>query len=262
MMQFISENLVNTTSLLSSNLDILSATSHLIDRKDSVYRFSVTITANLYGYIKVSFYQTTPVSLICLKDVSTSNCYSVRITRETIGAEMFFTATTGDTTSSRWSTFTGNKYYAFATQSCKDIYFRADFTTTAGTMGTVWIGELFIGDVNLNFEYDPDIKSFNPVFNPKQFIHEASDGGIIKYKLQDSYSLSLSREYISQTEYDSLKDLYDKDSHFSFIPFPTGTAWDGELYEVNWINNWNFKFSDNYKSNGYSGEIELAEIPK
>jgi hypothetical protein len=90
-----------------------------------------------------------------------------------------------------------------------------------------------------------------------------SDGGTVVYFVQDNFKADIQRQYVDETEYDSLRSLHTLVTPFSFVPFPTGTSWDDKMYEVNWIGDFDFEsYSENVKDAGYSGSMRLRETPK
>jgi hypothetical protein len=127
------------------------------------------------------------------------------------------------------------------------------------------LGELWINDVKFQFENNPTAKGYKPKLNVKESTHELSDGGIVKYVFGKSFESRIDLEYQSREMYDNFFDLYNNKESFVFVPFPTGTAWKGkDIYEVNWIGNFNFLelFNNEWASEKYNGQFVLREIPK
>jgi hypothetical protein len=127
------------------------------------------------------------------------------------------------------------------------------------------IGELWINDLKFEFEQNPDNSGYKPKLNVKETTHELSDGGIVKYVFGKSFECGIDLEYQSQNMYDNFYNLYKEKNSFVFVPFPTGTAWEGkDLYEVNWIGDFNFLelFNNEWKNNRYNGNFDLRETSK
>jgi hypothetical protein len=122
------------------------------------------------------------------------------------------------------------------------------------------IGYLYIGANELTFEKVPSANNYTPLKDPKEIVHEMSDGGTKRQVSATKWSTKIKLQYVSETFRDDLKAIYESYSPRVFVPFGTGTAWDGILFEANWIGNFEFyKYSDNAISSGFSGNIELKQ---
>ena len=92
-----------------------------------------------------------------------------------------------------------------------------------------------------------------------------SDGGTTKYAFGDAYDAKIKLRFQTQTMYDNLEELFKDRRSFVFVPFPTGTSWEGNhIYEVNWIGDFGFPqpAGNNWQSVGYDGQFRVKESPK
>ena len=77
---------------------------------------------------------------------------------------------------------------------------------------------------------------------------------------QTKWGVKIKYKYLTESFRNSLLAIYETLSPKVFVPFGTGTAWDGILFEANWIGNFDFyKYSDDAVSSGFSGSIDLKE---
>jgi len=111
---------------------------------------------------------------------------------------------------------------------------------------------------------NPDSSDYKTRLEPKEIIHKTSDGGVQKGKLAESSHFQIKLDFISVEEYTNLKTHYEQNESFFYVPFPTSTMdWNIQYYKVNWIGNFDLEsYTDNYKGNGYKGNINLSEVPK
>lgn len=90
-----------------------------------------------------------------------------------------------------------------------------------------------------------------------------SDGGTSVYFIQDNISIDITRSFVDPTEYSTLKSMRRLYTPVVFAPEPTGTAWNSQIWEVNWVGDFEFlRYTQNYKQLGYSGKMNLRETPK
>lgn len=138
-----------------------------------------------------------------------------------------------------------------------------EVTTTMAANEEKKIGQIWASSLRLSLTDNPDTKGFKNSMSPKEFNHKMSDGGVSNYKIADNFKANLALKYVSTTVHDSLKDIYDAWTPFIFVPFPTGTSWDGKIYEVNWIKDFDFlNYQNNFKGNGFKGTVRMVGTPK
>jgi hypothetical protein len=87
-----------------------------------------------------------------------------------------------------------------------------------------------------------------------------SDGGVRSHKIEDKYAIDLNFSNITESFRNSLKDIYETNDSFVFVPFGTSTAWDGIILDAVWDNGFDFyKYSDESVQSGFRGRISLKE---
>lgn len=124
------------------------------------------------------------------------------------------------------------------------------------------LGEFIITNLLYDFSTDrlPTAKNYRPELQKKQVVHKMSDGGIHLYNIADKFKARIRLDFVPTSTEITLKSIYDLNDSFLFVPFETTSAWDAQVYDVNWVKTYNFlRFTDNNKNLGYRGEIRLAE---
>ena len=81
------------------------------------------------------------------------------------------------------------------------------------------------------------------------------------FNLQNKYKTDIKLTFIATSFRDTLRTIYDEADPLYFLPFPTTTAWDAVAHEVAWLNDFNFRYSENSKTQGFDGNIVLEETP-
>ena len=238
-MEFCYPNYLNTTTMVS-------ITSLNLDSDTTVCT------------IRIEFASTKSFNRIVLENI---NWKSFKIYHSSNTANTF-TLVDAPTTTSEWVTNSvTTMMLKFATVSASII--TIDATATMIADQDKQISGLWFLDKAYEFTDMPNAKNYDPNIEQKNYKHEMSDGGSAIYFIQDIFKASIKRDYISSTERGLMYDLYSYHEPLVFIPFPTGTSWDGDIYEVNWVDKFEFnQFTHNVKSNGYSGTIRLEETAK
>lgn len=258
--EFLYQNEINTTTMISVTTGT-STVSDLFDRKKSQqYQSSGDNDDTTGTTITIAFSATTTVDRIAIQNHNLKD-FTLYYNGTTTN---LFSLASGNITSS--SDFTSNSqtdlYIHFGTAiDCTSVSIVASATIAANEEKK--IGELWITHQNFALNYNPSAKQYNAKLDRKEYAHEMSDGGTALYVLEENYSADIGLTFQSQTVRDNLYNLYNQWSEFVFVPFPTGTTWDSEIYEVNWIRDFDFKsYSDDYFGNGFEGKIRLRETPK
>jgi hypothetical protein len=122
------------------------------------------------------------------------------------------------------------------------------------------VGYIYVGKSELEFPRIPNAASYTPVRDPKDVTHELSDGGTRRHLIQTKWSAKVKLSYVTESFRDDLKEIFEAGLPYTFIPFGTGTGWDGIIFEANWVGNFDFyKYADNATQAGYNGSIDLKE---
>ena len=76
-----------------------------------------------------------------------------------------------------------------------------------------------------------------------------------------SNCLNIKLNFISSDFKNDLQSVFDAGTQFIFAPEPTATSWDGKAYEMVWVNDWDFSYAENSKTQGWNGTILLEQTP-
>lgn len=255
--EFLTANLVNTTTAISVSANTSSA-SGLIDRKiDSVWS-SDTQTA----LITITLPTTATVDRIVLQN---TNMKQFSIYGNTTTALFSVTTTTGTGTTSFTSNSASSIYFILASGTATDTINIDCSTTTDSAVAS--IGEMWVATKLYRLDKNPSHQYYKPKLKSKEIKHTMSDGGTTLYRINNSYQTEIQLKWQTQTVVDSLQSIYDRNESVSFVPFPVATLgeWDGEdIYLVNWIGDFQFKEASGNvpEIHGFNGIIALQEAPK
>ena len=257
MVEFLTTNLINTTTQLSVNSNS-ALVENLFARDEFSQYYSVGFNSDsLSSTITVTFAETTPVSRIALLDTNFKEFYFF-YNGATANA---FTLTGADTSTSSYLNSTDeNKYFRFNTIQCTSITFVATKTITANDEKL--LGQLVVADLQVDLELTPSAQKYKPKRTPKQIVHKLADGGTRIHNVRSKWDVQFSLDYISTAQRDALYQLHSGGEAFNYCPFGTATGWDGIFFEAVWPGPFEFfSYSDNAASSGFSGKITLAETP-
>lgn len=209
--------------------------------------------------IVVEFPSAVNVNRIALQNI---NLKSFKIYHSSNTANLITLTTTCGTNSSEWTgNSSTNLYLIFATTNVTSIGIAATATIDANEEKR--IGELWISRTAVEFDRNPSARDYKVSIDRKEYSHIMSDGGTAIYVIGDNYKADIRYTYVNSTTQSQLEDIHNEWSPFVIVPDPTGTSWSAQIYEVNWIGDFDFvQYSDNYKGNGYQGTIRLRETPK
>ncbi len=253
-MEFLTQTYLETTTQLVVNNSTITA--ELLMDPDTRRQFVSDGLANdaTTASITINFDETTSIDRIALMEF---NVKAFNIYYNGATANAF--ALTNPTTTSQFTTNSATNLYLVCTPvNCTSVTF--DFKSTVVPNNEKAVGYIYLGSNELIFPRIPNASSYTPLRDPKEFIHELSDGGFRRHVVDTKWSTKLKFQYIAESFRDSLRDIYDAVSPRVFVPFGTGTSWDGILFEANWMGNFDFyKYSADAVSSGYSGSIELKE---
>lgn len=257
-MEFIKQNFINTTTQLSVNSN--TATVSNIFNPDPYFQYYTDGLASdlTTSSMTIAFTETTLVSRIAIKD---TNAKEFRLFYNGATANAFALSTTGSTISSSWTTNTESDLYLRSTPVyCTSLTLEITKTQTANQEKRV--GFLAVSDLYYELTQIPNASGYDPRIIPKQIEHKLSDGGTRIHNIRKKWEVSIKLDYISASQRNSLKTIYDLRVPFIFCPFGTATSWDGMIFESVWPGNFDFyQFSDNASVSGFSGGIKLKETP-
>jgi len=249
LMEFLDQNKIDTTGTLFIALSGTSGTElFLFDNNKNTTWGSVGFSADTNTVISFEFATPTVISHMLLLNHNIQT------------ATIFFDSTTA----SSLGTISGNSatstYLSFSSTTVSSIEIQLEATIAGSEEYS--IGELIWSNRQLVFERNPSTKDFSPRTVRTQVQHKMPDGGITIFNIQNKFSSRLKWKFITTAFKDNLQTLYDAANPLLFVPFPTtGTDWDGIAHETVWTNAFDFKHSDNAKTQGFEGQIDLKETP-
>lgn len=257
-MEFLKQNAINTTTVLSTTVNT-STLLRLIDRDKSVKW-------------ETSGYSSDTVSVIVLTPTATHTISRIAIINHNLKAFSIYygdTTTnlislTGSTNTTNWTTNSETSHYlVIATTTISPTVPLTLRMTGAQTADTErYIGEYYVGQDYFRFANNPAASNYEPKPEEKMFKHSMSDGGLVKYFLKEKFTADIKLDFVSSAERANFKNVYDQHLPFMFVPFPNTSTWDGDMYEVNWENSFDFyKLETEQIGNGYRGSIQLYETP-
>jgi len=255
MIEFSRVNYIFTTTSLAVNSNSLLAEN--IFNPDLNYQyFSDGFDNDLTtASIVLTFDATTTISKLALKDI---NYKEFKIFYNGLTANTLALTVGNTTTLSYISNSDTSMYFSFTTVQASSITIEAKSTQTANEEKV--LGFFYVSDSYLTFDRIPAAGNYSPKVDAKQIVHEMSDGGTKIHNIAKKMAIDLSFKHLTLAEKDSLRTIYDLQDVFYFCPFPTTTAWDGILFEANWVGDFDFeKYSDNAIASGFSGAMKLKE---
>lgn len=253
-MEFLSQTLLQTTTQISVNSSTITAEN--IMNPDTSWQYisdgfddDTTTTS-----ITISFDSTVSIDRIAIMETNVK-AFNIYYNGATANA---FTLTNPTTTSQFSSNSSTNLYLACTLANVTSLTFDLKSTMVANSEKAV--GYIYVGANELTFPRIPNAKNYTPVRDPKEFLHELADGGIRRHVVATKWSVKLKFDHITESFRTSLRTIYDSLSPRVFVPFGTGTSWDGILFEANWVGNFDFyKYSSDAVQSGYSGSLDLKE---
>jgi hypothetical protein len=253
-MEFLSQTYLETTTQLIVNSSTITASNIMDPDLRRQYVSDGFANDSLTSSVRITFDSTQTVDRIALLETNVKK-FNVYYNGATANA---FTLTNPTTTSQFLSNSASSLYLAATPVNCTSVTF--DFYSTQVANQEKAIGQIYVGANELTFERVPNASNYTPLRDPKEYVHEMSDGGTRRHLVQTKWATKIKFQNITKAFRDSLKDVYDLMAPVVFVPFGTGTAWDGILFESNWVGNFDFyKYSDNAVQSGYSGSIDLKE---
>jgi hypothetical protein len=245
-MEFLKQNFLTDTSMFKT--DSGSGTlQYLYDRNIRLGYVSLGYPDTSVTTLSIEFEVPTVISNIVLQhhnlkkfkayyDSSTSNTFSFDIS-----------VSCNSTT---------NHYFSFASVTVSSIQLQLEQSMTPVEKE---IGELIITERKAKFDRNPSADNFEPVITKTRIKHRMPDGGVTTFEIAQKYKARFKFKFHDESFRDTLEQIYYEGLPMYFIPFPTSTSWDGRAYEVLWTDDFDFRHSDNSKTQGYDGQITIEE---
>jgi len=254
-MDFLTPNIINTTTMITVNSNTTTV-ANLFNPDVYFQYFSDGLNNDAtISTITITFDNTTSISRIALLDTNIKS-FTVFYNGSTAST---FTLLNANTTTSNYSTNTQeNLYFKFSTVQASSI--TIDMKTTQTANQEKRLGNLIISDTYYTLSRLPEAGGYKPKIESKQVVHKMSDGGTRIHNIRKKFALDISLDYLSETDRDNLKDIYELQNTFVFCPFGTTTGWDGVIFDSVWEGDFSFlEYSDNASTSGFSGKIKLRE---
>ncbi len=253
-MELLSSNFYDTTTQIAVGSNTSTAQflmSRDVRRQYVSEGFNSDLTTTT---IKISFDETTTVDRIAMLG---HNVKGMNIFYNGVTANAF--ALTGPTTTSQFASNSVTSLYLPCTPvACTSVTF--DLKTTMVANSEKAVGFILLSEHEYSFPRIPAAGDFKPTLNPKELRHELSDGGVRTHVIAQKWKHKMKYKYLSATERDAMRVIYDQHEPKIFIPFETTTAWDGILYEANWTGIFDgYTYSDNAVASGFTININLEE---
>jgi hypothetical protein len=256
--EFLYSNYFNTTTLCTVGSGSTTV-GRLIDKNEDLQYQSSGFNDDTLGVtITVKYASAKNIDHIIIQN---TNFKSFKVYYNSNAANTF-TLIDGETSASDWTqNSTTNLFLRFATISVDSISIAG--TTTMIANQEKKVGELWTTARRHIMAYNPAAKDYRPKDDAKEWIHEMSNGGTVRYRISEKWQAKIKYNYVSDSERTSFKALYDANTDMIFLPFPTGTSWNNEIYAVNWVGNWDFvtPAANNWNEAGWKGSLDLREIP-
>lgn len=253
-MEFLTQTYLETTTQLVVNSSTITAANILNPDVRYQYVSDAFNNDSLCSSITINFDATQSVDRIAIME---TNAKKINVYYNGVTANAF--TLTNPTTTSQWTANSAtNLYLAASAVNCTSVTF--DIYSTQVANAEKAVGYIYVGANELTFPRIPNAAGYTPVRDPKDVVHELSDGGTRRQMIQTKWSTKIKFQYIEESFRDDLKEIYDTLSPKVFVPFGTGTAWDGILFEANWVGNFDgFKYSDDAANSGFTVTIDLKE---
>lgn len=257
-MEFLTMSFINTSTAVSVTTGSTSSAS-LYDRKNTTYFTSVGDNSDLTTTtLRFEFTSEQNIDRLAIEN---HNLKSFRIYYNSNTANLF-TLNDALTVSSEWaSNSETSQYFRCDTVACSIITIEATATMIANAEKRI---SQFWACTKLHvFTTDPGSSGYDPELDRKEYRHEMSDGGSALYVVQDNFKCRIKRRYVDTSEYSDLLSMYQRNDSLVFVPEPTGTSWNDQIWAVNWVGKFDcMGYSDNYKGSGYNLTMNLEEIAK
>lgn len=257
-MEFIYSSYLNTTTMIDVN-NGTSSVQYLYDRNASnQYQSSGDNSDLTTTTITINFTAAKTLSRIALQNINWKgfNIYYNSATANRL------TLSNAETSTSIWTSNSAtNLYLMFTTITSVDSV-SFEITTTMAANEEKKCGEMWLTTDITTLERNPSSKGYKVKLDRTEYVHNMSDGGTVAYVIGDKYASDVKLDFVSSAQSEYLYDIYTDRGPSVFVPAPTGTGWKNQIYEVNWIGDWDFyEYTDNYRGNGYSGTIRMKETP-
>lgn len=252
-MEILQTNYLNTSTMLTVPANTAAASRLFDKRPDRQYK-TVGYTGSTVGVITIDLVQTATVSRIILLN---HNLKDFTIFYNGATANTLTLTSTCATTTTDWATNSETSIYlSFSPVAMTSLSIQMSATMANGDERA--IGQIIIADQLYRFTRNPDSGGYRPNVSAREISHTMSDGGSVTYFIRNKVNSKLTLKHYD--DWSALKDVYDDNKTVLFSPFPTGTAWDGDIFECNWTGGFKpLAYTTNIYNNGRDVDIDLKE---
>ena len=245
LMEFLTANLLNTTTLMTMQAANTGTAAYAFDRNISLGFTSVNYNSTTASVISITFPQATVISNVMLQN---HNLRDFRIYYNSVTANSIIATTTNSATST---------YTLFASVTVNSIDIQMNNTITGSSEKA--FGEFVVAERRLQFVRNPSTENYIAAIKRKQIIHEMPDGGVKVYNIRDKFNANLKWQFITDAFRSSLLTEYNRALPIYFVPFPTTTGWSGDAYEVLVTGDFDFRYGENSKTQGWNGGLTIRQ---
>ena len=250
-MEFLRANLLNTTTMIRASTGT-GTFAYAFNRNNDLSYSTVGHTTNTSTLISIEFQGPTVISQLLLLN------HNLRQFRA------FYNSTTASVFSTDINTTTNSQsssYFAFNSVTVNSVQIQMDRAMTADIERR--IGELIVTERRLRWEVNASHQNFKPSIKRARVIHTMPDGGKAVFNIANKYQAKVKLEFISSTFTSNLETVWNEAQALVFVPYPTiGSDWNGVAPETVFASeNFDFTYAENSKTQGYTGDFELAETP-
>ena len=256
-MEFLQKNQFDTTTAIVVGSNTGTA-KNLLERNLRLQYITNNFNDdNTTATIRINFDETTTISRIGLLGM---NLRGFTVFYDGTTANTFSLTSTGATTVSDFSSNSETAMMLSATPvNCTSVSIDMKTTQQANTEKAL----AYLALTSVLSDLDgrvPNSASYDPLFTPKEVVHELSDGSFRSQVVDRKFSARVRLDYADTALRDELKTVFDLHDDFMFAAFPTTTSWDQVFFPCIWVGPFQFyEFSDNSARSGHSGEIRLFE---
>lgn len=253
-MEFWKPSFINTTTMLVVNSNTGTAENVMIPDVTYQYISSGLSTDGTIASMRINFAQTTTIDRLAIF----TNSKQFRIFYNGLTASTL-ALLSGATTVSNWTNNSeGAMALNFTPVACTSL--SIDMYSTQVSNAEKVISYLVVSESRYDFSRIPAAKGYRPILDGMEVEHRLSTGDTRVQTLSSKWEFEVELNYITETQRNELKEVYDLHDGHIFVPFPTTTSWDRVIAPVVWPKPFRFfSYSDNAPSAGFEGSMRLLE---
>lgn len=247
-MEFLKQNLLNTTTIITVASGNSDTVENAFDRDPNTKWETVGYQSTTLVTFQIDFPTETAIDTIFVQNHNFQQftIYHSNTTTQTFTPAIDIASAT-----------TNNHYFTFNTITVGRVTLRVFSGQTNDTEKSM--GEFYVNGLLLNMERNPSAPDYKPLKPKKDVIHKMPNGGVTQFVVDQKFKAQLKWKYLTNSFTSKLENIYDTNTAFHFVPFPTTTSWDGVAPEVLWTNDFDFRHSSNNKDAGQGGKVIIEE---